>query len=129
MLKESESIAEEFVFVTSQTNVALFPDKACCGVFDPGSTGGTYTVPATRVASEGVMPVAPVDCAQSSTQTVTPRGMPLTTACSLVPVSASPGVPPVNAISSPLSVLQTVPGWFWPVRPATLNAVVKFSVN
>jgi hypothetical protein len=103
MLKDSESIAEEFVFVTSQTNVALFPGKACWRVFDPGSPLGTDTVPATKVASEGIVTVAAGDCAQSSTQTVTPSGMPLTTACNLVPVSAGPAVP-VTAISSPLSV-------------------------
>jgi hypothetical protein len=80
------------------------------------------------VASEGIEPVAAVDCAQSSTQTVTPIGMPVSTTCSLVPVSAGPAVP-VTAISSPLSVLYTVPGTFWPVLPATLNAVAKFSVK
>jgi hypothetical protein len=114
MLNESESIAAGFVFVTSQTNVALVPGKACCGVFDPGSPLGKDSVPETKVASESIVqpafdagevqPAAPVDCAQSSTQIVTPAGMPLITACSIVPVLAGPAVP-VSTISSPLSVL------------------------
>jgi hypothetical protein len=78
MLNASESIAEEFVLVTSQTTVTLLsvPLVTAVTVFFPGSTG--VPVPVTMVASEisvqpvlfipgAVQPAEAGDCAQLST--------------------------------------------------------------